>query len=340
MVIVFRFLFFFKEEKGNHLHHVFLVSFLPFSAQSEKSDKLGCHRIRTDTRQFLPFHWLDDLWQTNHSLHLICFLRVCRYFLIKFLVECIPPIASESHCSDTKWMKQLNLPVILSLSYSVLSFCGIRDCVSNQCFKAPMTCTLLHTKLILVVKISRLNVIPLQHIHTHHACFRVSFTAVAEGGGEGGGAAFIIERGASVIDGRVNRDGPHAGGVSVAVTVVIATTISGGPHIDAAFATSALLDTQSGTITTSTHTRNSSIRSSCLSLIFLFKSHWDLFHLSYKLYSHNHKKFNRDIREAFQDLLKTTSSPLSVDDSGTVFKILVWTCNFDAFRWMQEHSFL
>ena len=76
--------------------------------------------------------------------------------------------------------------------------------------------------------------------HTHHASLWVPLASVAERGGQCGGAALVVQGGASVIDGWVDGDGPHAGGVAVAVAVVIATAVSRCPHVDAAFASAAL----------------------------------------------------------------------------------------------------
>jgi len=38
----------------------------------------------------------------------------------------------------------------------------------------------------------------------------------------------------SVVDGAVDRNGPHAGCVSIAVAIIILTAIATGPHIDVA----------------------------------------------------------------------------------------------------------
>ena len=75
---------------------------------------------------------------------------------------------------------------------------------------------------------------------THHAGLRVPLPPVAEGGGQGGGAALVVQGGSAVVDGRVDGDGPHAGGVAITVTVVVAAAVPGGPHVDAAFAASTL----------------------------------------------------------------------------------------------------
>lgn len=77
-------------------------------------------------------------------------------------------------------------------------------------------------------------------VRTHHAGLGVPLPAIAEGGGQGGGAALVVQGGPAVVDGRVDGDGPHAGGVAVTVAVVVAATVPGGPHVDAAFASSAL----------------------------------------------------------------------------------------------------
>lgn len=76
--------------------------------------------------------------------------------------------------------------------------------------------------------------------HTHNAGLGVPLPAVAEGGRQRGGAALVVQGRASVVDGRVDGDGPHAGGVAVAVAVVVAAAVSRRPHVDAAFASAAL----------------------------------------------------------------------------------------------------
>lgn len=78
------------------------------------------------------------------------------------------------------------------------------------------------------------------HFYTHHSGLWVPLAAVAERGGQGGGAALVIQGRAAVVDGRVDRDCPHAWSVAIAVAVVIATAVSRGPHIDAAFASTSL----------------------------------------------------------------------------------------------------
>lgn len=61
---------------------------------------------------------------------------------------------------------------------------------------------------------------------THNTSLRVAFSPVTECGRQRGGAAFIIQSGAAIVDRRVDGDGPHAGGVAVTVAVVIATAIA------------------------------------------------------------------------------------------------------------------
>jgi len=65
--------------------------------------------------------------------------------------------------------------------------------------------------------------------------------AVAEGGGERGRAGLVVEGGAAVVCRRVDRDGPHAGRVAVAVAVVVLAAVSRRPHIDTAQAVATLL---------------------------------------------------------------------------------------------------
>lgn len=135
--------------------------------------------IQTDTSQFPHFHWQDHLWQTNHSLHLRSFLRVCRYALImlwlccryalKFLAECMPSIPLSNHCSDTKCMKQWTSHHFITV---ILSHCTIRDCISKRYFKAAMN----STKFNLVVKKSRQD--RTQHHKTRTDVSHTSFVFV------------------------------------------------------------------------------------------------------------------------------------------------------------------
>lgn len=75
---------------------------------------------------------------------------------------------------------------------------------------------------------------------TYHSGLGIPLPSIAEGGGQGGGAALVVQGCPAVVDSRVDGDGPHARGVAIAVAVVIAATVPRGPHIDAAFAPSAL----------------------------------------------------------------------------------------------------
>ena len=75
---------------------------------------------------------------------------------------------------------------------------------------------------------------------THHAGLRVPLAPIAEGGGQRGGAALVVECGPAVVDGRVDGDGPHARCVAVAVAVIVAAAVARGPHVDAAFAPASL----------------------------------------------------------------------------------------------------
>ena len=44
----------------------------------------------------------------------------------------------------------------------------------------------------------------------------------------------------AVVDGAVDRNGPHAGGVAITVTIIILTSIATGPHVDVSQAISTL----------------------------------------------------------------------------------------------------
>lgn len=85
-----------------------------------------------------------------------------------------------------------------------------------------------------------LNIYVVKRKHTHNASLWVPLASVAERGRQGGGAALIVQSGASVIDGWVDGDCPHARGITIAVAVVIATAIPWCPHVDAAFSSAPL----------------------------------------------------------------------------------------------------
>ena len=76
--------------------------------------------------------------------------------------------------------------------------------------------------------------------NTHNAGLWVPLASIAERRCQGGGAALIVQGSAPIIDGRVDGDCPHARGITITVAVVIATTISRCPDIDAAFSSTPL----------------------------------------------------------------------------------------------------
>lgn len=76
--------------------------------------------------------------------------------------------------------------------------------------------------------------------HTHNTSLWIPFSPITECGCQSGGAAFIIQSSAPIVDRRVDRDGPHAGGITVTVAVVIAAAIAWCPHVDAAFSSTPL----------------------------------------------------------------------------------------------------
>ncbi len=79
-----------------------------------------------------------------------------------------------------------------------------------------------------------------KHKHTHNASLWVPLASIAERGRQGGGAALVVQGGAPIVDGWVDGDSPHARGIAIAVAVVVATTISRCPHVDAAFTSTPL----------------------------------------------------------------------------------------------------
>jgi len=64
--------------------------------------------------------------------------------------------------------------------------------------------------------------------------------SVAERGGQRGAAALVVVGVLAVVDGAVNGNGPHGGGVAVAVAVVLLAAVAGGPNIDVPEAISTL----------------------------------------------------------------------------------------------------
>ena len=75
-----------------------------------------------------------------------------------------------------------------------------------------------------------------------HAGLRIGRATVAERGGERGRARLVVQCRAAIVDGRVDRDGPHAGRVAVTVAVVVLAAVAGRPHVYAAEAVAALVD--------------------------------------------------------------------------------------------------
>ena len=71
--------------------------------------------------------------------------------------------------------------------------------------------------------------------------------AIAEGGGQRARAGLVVVRVLPGVNGGVDGDGPHAGGVAITVAVVVLSTISTGPHIDVTQATATLIDTPEST---------------------------------------------------------------------------------------------
>lgn len=75
---------------------------------------------------------------------------------------------------------------------------------------------------------------------THHPRVSKSAFAVAKGGGESGGTGFVVPGRLAVVGGGIDGDGPHTGGVSVTVTVVVRAAVARRPHVDVATPMSAL----------------------------------------------------------------------------------------------------
>lgn len=69
---------------------------------------------------------------------------------------------------------------------------------------------------------------------THHPRVSKSAFAVAKGGGESGGTGFVVPGRLAVVGGGIDGDGPHTGGVSVTVTVVVRAAVARRPHVDVA----------------------------------------------------------------------------------------------------------
>lgn len=75
---------------------------------------------------------------------------------------------------------------------------------------------------------------------THHPRVMWRTLAVAEGGGQGGRAGLVVAGSAAVVGGGVDGHCPHAGGVAVAVAVVVGTAVAWGPDVDVTFTVTTL----------------------------------------------------------------------------------------------------
>lgn len=76
--------------------------------------------------------------------------------------------------------------------------------------------------------------------NTYNSGLGVPLAPIAKRGGQGGGAALVVQGCSSIVDGWVDWDCPHARSITVTVAVVIATAISWGPNVNAAFASASL----------------------------------------------------------------------------------------------------
>lgn len=64
--------------------------------------------------------------------------------------------------------------------------------------------------------------------------------SVTERGRQGGAAALVVVSVLAVVDGAINGNSPHGGGIPVAVAVVLLSAVAGCPNIDVAQAISSL----------------------------------------------------------------------------------------------------
>ena len=78
---------------------------------------------------------------------------------------------------------------------------------------------------------------------TYHASVGV-LSPVAESRSKSGGATLVVMCILAVVDGAVDRNGPHTGRISIAVAIIVLTAIATGPHIDVAQPISTLSNTQ------------------------------------------------------------------------------------------------
>lgn len=125
--------------------------------------------------------------------------------------------------------------------YWVIFQCGKCTYLLKETTSGIMECQKKHfTNFTAAVFDYLLNIYVVKRKHTHNASLWVPLASVAERGRQGGGAALIVQSGASVIDGWVDGDCPHARGITIAVAVVIATAIPWCPHVDAAFSSAPL----------------------------------------------------------------------------------------------------
>lgn len=75
-----------------------------------------------------------------------------------------------------------------------------------------------------------------------HASVRV-LRSIAEGRGQGARARLVVVCILAVVDRRIDRNGPHARCIPIAIAVIILATIARCPHIDVAQAVSAFVHT-------------------------------------------------------------------------------------------------
>lgn len=81
---------------------------------------------------------------------------------------------------------------------------------------------------------------------TYHPRVRILGT-VAKGGSQGAGAALVVMRILTVVDGTIDTDGPHTRGVSVTITIILLSAVPGRPDVNIAQSVSALVETSEQT---------------------------------------------------------------------------------------------